>query len=388
MAQRRAPTIFNEARLRAAMEREKVDLVILRGNENSKYVSEFFNNGGTLAYRPFTVFFFRDPAIDAAFVVPAVDLHLAMDSTWIPDVRAYAMAEFFTDVDAVFYEDFFAAAKAVLADRRVRNMVVGTEGDNLPAGYKARMDGLLEGNRLVDFSPQMDLVRMVKTPEEIRRLRFATEVTVKAHESFRAAIKVGNTDHDLHKAASLRMLTEGADAVKFISIGCGPGTSYAAHAPFPSGAAIRRGDFVKVDMGAGYLGYGGDFVRSYFVGTASQRHQDIWKYLNDVQLEVGAALRPGVTGGELFDLGYRLISKYLPNFPREFIGHGVGVGSHEQPRMNHVNRNALEVPAVVCIEYSYYHEGCRHHTEDTFLVTEKGVENWTLGCPRDLIVPG
>ncbi len=58
----RAPTIFNEPRMREMMDREKLDLVIVRGVENSKYVSEFFHNGGNLGYRPFCVFYFRDPA--------------------------------------------------------------------------------------------------------------------------------------------------------------------------------------------------------------------------------------------------------------------------------------------------------------------------------------
>jgi Xaa-Pro aminopeptidase len=383
---KREPTIFNEKRLQQLMDNTGVDLTILRLNENSKYVSEFFNNGGTLAYRPFTVFYFRDPAIDPAFVVPAVDLHLAMDSTWICDVRAYAMAELFTDIDTHFYEDFFAAAKAILSDRKVRGMVIGTEGDGLPAGYQARLNELLAGNKVVDFSPQMELARMVKTPEEIRRLRQATDITVKAHESFRQAIRIGNTDHDLFKAATRRMIDEGADGFRFISIGCGPQTSYAAHAPFPIGAKIRHGDFVKVDMGASYLGYAADFVRSYFVGEASERQKEIWKRLNEVQLELGMSLKPGMTGGEIFDRGYAMISRYLNNFPREFVGHGLGLGSHEQPRMNHVNKTVLEAPSVVCIEYSYYHEGVRHHTEDTFLVTDNGVENWTAECPRELIV--
>jgi Xaa-Pro aminopeptidase len=384
---KRQPVIFNEKRLRQLMERSGVDLAILRLNDNSKYVSEFFNNGGTLTYRPFTVLFFCDPAIDPAFIVPAVDLHLAMDSTWIDDVRAYAMAEFFTDVDTHFYEDFFVAARAVLEDRKVRGMVIGTEGDGLPVGYQVRLNELLAGNRIVDFSAQMEVARMVKTPEEIRRIKRATDITIMAHASFRDAIKVGNTDHDLFQAASRRMIDEGAEGFRFISIGCGPQTSYAAHAPFPVGARICPGDFVKVDMGASYLGYGADFVRSYFVGHASERHQEIWKRLNEVQVELGMSLKPGMTGGEIFDRGYAMISKHLDRFPREFVGHGLGLGSHEQPRMNHVNTTVLEAPAVVCIEYSYYHDGVRHHTEDTFLVTDHGVENWTASCPRELIVP-
>jgi Xaa-Pro dipeptidase len=384
---RREPVIFNEARLRRYMDASGVDLAIIRGNENSKWISEFFNNGGNLAYRPFTVFYFRDPRKDASFVVPAVDLHLAADSTWISDVRAYAMAEFFTDVDTHFYADFFDAAQAILTERKVKNMVVGTEGDSLPAGFKARLDRLLEGNRIVDFSAELELARRVKTPEEIRRLKVATDMTIAAHESFRNAIRVGASDHDLFRAATRRMIDEGADGIRFINIACGALNSYAAHAPFPVGAVIKPGDFVKSDMGASYLGYNGDFVRSYFVGHAPARQQEIWKRLNEAQLELGMAMRPGMTGGELFEKGYALISKHLEKFPREFIGHGLGIGSHEQPRMNRVNRSVLEVPAVICIEYSYYHDGVRHHTEDTFLVTDKSVENWTAGCPRDLIVP-
>ena len=109
--------------------------------------------------------------------------------------------------------------------------------------------------------------------------------------------------------------------------------------------------------------------------------------MNDVQVELGLWLRPGVTGGEIFERGYREISRHLDNFPREFIGHGIGLVAHEQPRMNRPNRTVLEPDTVVCIEYSYYHDGVRFHTEDTFLVKDDGVEFWTEGCPRELVVP-
>ena len=384
---KRKPIIFNELRLQAMMDRRGLDLVILRGTENSKYISEFFHNGANLGYRPFTVFYFRDPASKPAFVVPAVDLHLAMDSTWIEDVRAYAMAEFFTDLDVHFYKDFFDAAKDILAERKVKNLTIGTEGENLTTGFRRKLEELLAGNKIVDVALDMDLVRMVKTPEEIRRLRRASEITVKAHESFRSAIKPGNTDEDLTRAALGRMIAEGADGIHFINVGCGPKTSFAAHSPFPTGYKMNVGDFVKVDMGAMYRGYPADFVRSYFIGHTSERHKEIWARLNEVQLELGAWLKPGITGGEIFERGFNQISQYLPNFPREFVGHGLGLNPHEQPRMNQVNRTVLEADTVVCLEYSYYHDGVRHHTEDTFLVKEDGVEHWTANCPRELIVP-
>jgi len=382
----RKPVLFNEQRLQAMMDRRGIDAVILRGTENSKYISEFFHNGGNLGYRPFTVFYFRDPARKPAFVVPAVDLHLAMTSTWIEDVRAYAMAEFFTDLDVHFHTDFFEAAQAILAERNVKGMTIGTEGENLTSGFRARLEDMLAGNRIVDVALDMDIVRMVKNAEEIRRLRRATAITVQAHESFRAAIRPGNTDEDLTRAALARMIAEGADGIHFINVGCGAQTSFAAHSPFPTGHTMQVGDFVKVDMGAMYRGYPGDFVRSYFIGHATDRHKEIWARLNEVQLELGAWLKPGVTGGECFQRGYDHISRYLNNFPREFVGHGLGLNPHEQPRMNQVNRTVLEPDTVICIEYSYYHDGVRHHTEDTFLLKADGVEHWTADCPRELVV--
>ena len=161
---RRSVQFFNERRLRELMDRKNIDLIILRTVENSIYVSEFFNNGGELGYRPFTVFYFRDPGTAPAFVVPAVDLHLARESTWIEDVRAYAMAEFITDVGRDFYRDFFEAAAAILAERKVRNMVVGIEGENLTAGFRSRLEALLVGNSVVEINQDMDQVRMVRLP--------------------------------------------------------------------------------------------------------------------------------------------------------------------------------------------------------------------------------
>lgn len=384
---KRKPVLLNEPRIQAMMEEKGVDLVILRSNANSKYMSEFFHNGGNLGYRPFVVIYFRDPAREPALIVPAVDLHLAMVMTWIEDVRAYEMAELFTDLDVHFYPDFFDAARAVLDERNAKGMVIGTEGEDLSTGFRAKLENeLLAGHKIVDVTYGMELVRMVKTPEEIRRLKEAAEITVKAHASFRDAIKPGNTDRDLLKAAVKRMYDEGADSVRFINIGCGP-VSFAAHVPFPTGHVMKEGDFVKVDMGAEVLGYPADFVRSYFIGHASQRAQDIWKWLNEAQLETGFWLKPGVTGGEIFDFAYKRISKHLDNYPREFFGHGIGIGSHEQPRMNEVNKTVLEADTPVCVENSYYHEGVRFHTEETFLVHDKGVDHWTAGCPLDLIVP-
>jgi Xaa-Pro aminopeptidase len=385
------PRLLNESQLRAMMDRKSVDLLFICGVVNSKYLSGFFHNGGdhdgTVGARPFVVMHFRDESKMPALLVPAVDLHLARVSSWIADVRGYIAAELYTDLPDVIYPDVFTAASAVLKDRTVNIAAIGIEEEQLTRALADKIKALFAGQKIVDISSEMGLVRMSKTPEELRRIRRATEITVKAHESVHVAAKPGITDRDLYKLAATRMIAEGAEEVKFIFLGMGP-TRYAANARFLTDYQLRHGDFLRVDMGASYLGYGADFVRSYFLGEPAKVYRDAWKHLVDVELELGHSVRVGETGGEIYARGVKMIEKYLPKFPREFVGHGIGIVLNEQPRMSAANAVPIAAGTVYCAELSYYLDGgIRLHVEDMFLLTDRGVEILTDDCPRELAIP-
>jgi Xaa-Pro aminopeptidase len=228
---------------------------------------------------------------------------------------------------------------------------------------------------------------MVKTPEEMRRIRYAIDCTSKAHASFRAAARPGVTDRELYRVVATRMINEGAEEAKFIFLGMGP-TRYAANARFQTGYALKPGDFLRADMGASYLGYGADFVRSYVLGSPTRGQQDVWSQLVDAEVALGLSIRIGETGENIYQRGTREIRKHLDRFPREFVGHGIGLVFNEEPRMSAGNRVPIESGTVYCTELSYYLEdGVRLHVEDMFLINERGVEMLTRECPRDLAIP-
>ena len=52
------------------------------------------------------------------------------------------------DLDGQFHDDFLSAARDVLAERNVTNLVVGTEGDNLPKAIRDGLDERLAGHGL------------------------------------------------------------------------------------------------------------------------------------------------------------------------------------------------------------------------------------------------
>jgi len=136
----------------------------------------------------------------------------------------------------------------VLSDRKVKGLVIGTEGEVLPAGYKAKLDHLLEGNRLVDASRSWSSAALVKTPEEIPAPAPATEITSRAHASS-ATLSRSAYDHDLFKADGPDDQRRG-DGIRFI-------TSVRADKLFrgpralPDGNGMKRGDFVKGRHGRG-----------------------------------------------------------------------------------------------------------------------------------------
>ena len=386
-----SPLLFNEQRLRAMMERNRLDLLFITSPVNSEYLSGFFHNSGdhdgTVGARPFVVLYFLDEAKAPAMLVPAVDVHLAMDSSWIGDVRGYVAAERHIDLDVPLFDDVFSAAASVLAERGVKTATIGTEGSQLSVKLAARLDCFLAGHRVVDISREMGLVRMVKTPEELRRIRTAVDCTTKAHESFRAAARPGVSDRNLYRTAAMRMLEEGSEAAKFIFVGTGP-TRYAANARFPTGHLLRRGDFLRADMGASFLGYSADFVRSHFLGHAARRPREVWSRLCEVEVELGLSVRIGETGGDIYRRGVAAIGSQLDRFPREFVGHGIGLILNEEPRMDASNRVEVEPGTVYCTELSFYlDDGVRLHVEDMFLITDQGVEMLTRDCPRDLVIP-
>lgn len=243
----------------------------------------------------------------------------------------------------------------------------------------------MPGHTWVPAGDLIGRIRAVKTPEEIANLRRAAEITVKAHDSFRQAIAVGATERDLAMAAQFTMLREGAEKVGFIYVGSNETRGF-AHNPFPTDIPLKRGDFVKVDMGCVYRGYMADFVRSYVLGTATDRQKEVYKALAEGSMAIGMYLTPGRSCIDVYNWGYKFMTDRLPGYAREFLGHGIGLGVHEEPRLHEGNPMTLEPGMVLCIEQSFYVDGARFHFEDTFVIEESGPVCWTTALCRTLEV--
>lgn len=140
-----------------------------------------------------------------------------------------------------------------------------------------------------------------------------------------------------------------------------------------------------------------DMTRTFVVGEASEAVRAQETLVRQALESARAAVRPGVTGRELYDLtcdlfeasGFRTQRTGPgdgdPNEGFQFmLGHGVGLRVHEDPSLGRVGRSSLVAGDVIAVEPGLWQAGIGGvRLEDLLLVTAEGSETLT-DYPYDL----
>ena len=143
-----------------------------------------------------------------------------------------------------------------------------------------------------------------------------------------------------------------------------------------SAAPIPRSGFVVLDFGVILAGYCSDMTRTVTVGRPSAKEQGWYDAVLEAQLAGIAAVRPGVTAGEVDEASRKVLKQNkLAKYFTHSTGHGVGLEIHESPRLAAGETTVLETGMVLTIEPGVYIPGEGGvRIEDMILVTKTGCE--------------
>ncbi len=148
-------------------------------------------------------------------------------------------------------------------------------------------------------------------------------------------------------------------------------------------ARILPGSLVHFDTGAAMNLYSADIQRTVPAdGTFTPEQKRIYQVVLDVQKEVIAAVRPGVTWAELQELTMKRL-KEAGGWDESYtygIGHFIGMEVHEHG--DYVD--PLEPGMVLAIEQGAVVDGTRVAFEDDVLVTRRGHEWLTRFIPIEI----
>ncbi len=98
---------------------------------------------------------------------------------------------------------------------------------------------------------------------------------------------------------------------------------------------------MSIDSGGNYEGYIGDVCRMAIQGEPDAELEDLLGEIETIQRAAMKPIRAGMIGGEIYAAAAPLVQKSKHNNHMEFLAHGMGMVSHEAPRLHRSRPRAL-----------------------------------------------
>ncbi len=217
--------------------------------------------------------------------------------------------------------------------------------------------------------------RIYKSPDEIRLMQRASDITIECYKACIPRLEAGMTPQDFTDLSAQAMIRLGARGG---SLWCSFGEATA----YPHGSSepqyLKEGDMVLMDGGCGVHGYRADISRTTVFGEPTARQTEIWNLEKAAQRAGYEAAQLGAPC-ENVDIAARQVlldagfgpGYEVPGLPHR-TGHGIGMDGHEWGNMVLANKLPLDVGMCFSVEpmiaiygeFGVRLEDCVHITED------------------------
>jgi Xaa-Pro aminopeptidase len=380
-------SVLNRPRAERVLADAGVEVVVGATYENVFYLSGYagFAQRVNPASQVYAVA--RADALDApALVAPISDLDMqAQFPASLADVRAYGKRFFVEHGREALDEESARYAKlAALDPAESATAALLAALESLPTASRiaideramaaATRDALRErfGDAIVAGAGLLDTIRMIKTPEEVRRLEAAALAIESSFEAAIAAAAEGMTEAELASVFD-RNTIEQRSRPHFSVIAFGERGALPNAVP-SDWRRLRHGDTIRFDIGCKTEQYSSDIARTAVFGMPSEkvaRYYDAILAGEERMLEV---MRPGVAARDVFLAAMEATREAgIAHYRRHHVGHGVGLDTYDHPLLDESTETPLEAGMVFEIETPYYELGFGGlQVEDTVVITEDG----------------
>ncbi len=180
----------------------------------------------------------------------------------------------------------------------------------------------------------------IKTPQEIDKMRVAGRLAAEVLEMIAPHVQPGITtdeldrichDHIVHVQQAIPAPLNYHGFPKSI---CTSINHQVCHG-IPGDRELKDGDIVNLDITVIKDGYHGDTSMMFMVGKPSIKAERLVRIAHEC-LQVGIRLvRPGIRLGDIGNAIQRHAESSGYSIVREYCGHGIGKGFHEEPQVLH-----------------------------------------------------
>ncbi|NNM74028.1 M24 family metallopeptidase [Enterovirga aerilata] len=316
---------FAQDRLDELMAEAGIDVILATSRHNTRYLlggySFFFFSGfdsiGISRYLPIVVYF-RGRPDQAIYVGNAMEgFEKELGKFWTPEVHART----WSSLEAI------EAAIGYIRARAPKGAAIGIEPAFIPADATDALKSQLLGYSLVDGQRVLELLRAIKSEEELALVKTASESVVSSMLAVMRTHGPGNTKNDLVRSLIAEETKRGL-AFEYCLTSAGTSLNRS-----PSDYVLKEGDIYSLDSGGNYGGYIGDLCRMAVLGDPDEELQNLLGEVLDIQAAARGAVADGAPGREIYVAAEARIARSPHRDEVDFIAHGMGLVSHEAPRL-------------------------------------------------------
>jgi Xaa-Pro aminopeptidase len=373
---------FDHARLDRLMDEAGIDVVLATSKHNVQYLLgghranffDYMDASGVTRYLPVFVYPKGQPE-KAAYIGHRLETFQHQNKPlWTPETQTNTAGS----VDAM--------QKAVDYIRKtgIKTKRIATEFGFLPYDASKVLRAGFPDADWVDALFVLERQRVKKSAAELKMLKVASEAVLESMKATIAATPPGTTKADVVETLRREETNRGL-TFEYCLITCGTSMNRA-----PSDQKWQKGEIMSIDSGGNYHGYIGDICRMAIQGEPDAELNDLLAEIEQIQRAGFKAVRPGAMGREIYAAAEPLVNKSKHHNNLEFLAHGMGMVSHEAPRLTdhgpvpYPADDAdipLEVGEVVSVETTLKHPARGFiKLEDTVVVTETGHEIYGEGA--------
>ena len=260
---------------------------------------------------------------------------------------------------------------------------IGAELGFLPVDAGTALRNAFLDSEIVDALFVLERLRAVKSPEELRKLRIASERVIESMLAVIANHGPGATKRELTEALRREETNRGL-TFDYCLITAGSSLNRA-----PSEQKWGKGDVLSLDSGGNYHGYIGDLCRMAIHGEPDAELEDLLAEIESIQRASMKPIKAGATGSVIYAAAEPLVHKSKHHNHIHFLAHGMELVSHEAPRLTATGPvpydaydagRPLERGMVVSVETTLQHPQRGFiKLEDTVVVTDTGFEIYGEG---------
>ena len=284
------------------------------------------------------------------------------------------------------------------------------EADELSYNEYIRLQHVFRAEATGNASALIRHIRMIKTPWEIEQMRISARKHEAVYREIPACYRPGMRDIELQIEIEKRMRVYGSLGY-FRAFGSNMdifmgsllagenagepspfdfalgGTGMHASGPLgANGTLLEEGTTVMADMSGNYTAYQTDMTRVFSIGKLPDRAYRVHRVALEIQARMERAAKPGVPCAELYRDALAMAGQegledcfMGTHLQAKFVGHGVGLEINELPVLTTRSKDILQPGMTFAFEPKFVLAGIGAvGIENTFLVTDSGVEKMTL----------